>query len=162
MTGDLCSVLTGSVVKTRRSDEFYIFPRPVSLNTASVRIFEPIGMVTSSFGAGIPAPILLFLRDNPSSVPPDTDRSTAANVIRRIPMWKTAFRPVLCVVTKMNERPLRISCPAHLSRRASAPARNLKINQYVSNSGSNMFTSLRLASHLLKFDYSQIGSIPES
>ncbi len=37
---------------------------------------------------------------------------------------------------KKNEGPLLIPCPAHRSRRASAPARSQKINQYVSNSGS--------------------------
>ena len=40
------------------------------------------------------------------------------------------------LVTKMNERPLLIPCPAHRSRRASAPALSLKTPQYVSNSGS--------------------------
>ena len=78
--------------------------RPVSLNTASVSILAPMGIVTSSFGAGIPAPILLFLRDNPSSYPPNTNRPKTATLIRRIPTWKTAFRPVLCLVAKNNRK----------------------------------------------------------
>ena len=97
---------------------------------ASVSILAPMGIVTSSFGAGIPAPILLFLRDNPSSYPPNTNRPKTATLIRRIPMWKTAFRPVLCLVAKIIERPLLIPCPAHQLRRASAPARILE-NQSV-------------------------------
>lgn len=56
--------------------------RPVSLNTASVSFFAPIGIVTSSLGAGMPAPILLFLRDNPSSFPPKLSKGRFLSLVQ--------------------------------------------------------------------------------
>ena len=65
--------------------------RSVSLNTASVSILASIDMVISSSGAGMPAPNLLFLRDNPPSFQPNANRPTTSIIIRWIPTQKTVF-----------------------------------------------------------------------
>lgn len=93
------------------------------------------GIVISSFGVGVPVPILLFLRDNPPSFPSDANPPTTTTIVHRISMQNMAFRSVS--VTNINERQLLFSCPAHRSRGALAPARGLKLLQYVPNSGKN-------------------------
>ena len=57
--------------------------RPVSLNTASVSFFAPIGIVTSSLGAGMPAPILLII-ERPLLIPCPAHRSRRAPAPTRV------------------------------------------------------------------------------
>ena len=103
---------------------------------ASVSILTPIGIVTSASGSIMPVQILLFLRDNLSSFPPNANKQMTTIITRRISMQKTAFRPVLCLVAKITKRLLLIPCPAHKSRGVSLCVGSQK-TQYVSNPGPN-------------------------